>query len=241
MSKSSASASEPVDSATPAAAEEGEVVSLGPACGIVAMFVAVAISVFFTVAAYMLMQRQDEAAVTAIETQLIPWVEQSALDPTDRDRIVGRLKNLTSQIEAGEIDEDQLRRLHRRLTQNTTLQWAPIEAVIAFANRDPSFSPEERQQLQSISDQLLALSIQGQLAMEEFEYLQQPIAVRENPSGRLIVRNDLDHTRVMDFMTRAIGLLRRMKFNPADARPQSVSQAFDETIDLALEGEPAPQ
>lgn len=236
MSKNNAATNQD-DRSVEGAADEGEVVSLGPACGIVALFVAVAISMFFTVAAYMLMQRQDEAAVTAIQTQLIPWVEQSALAKTDRDRIVGRLNNLMSQIEAGEIDEDQLRRLHRRLTQNTTLQWAPIEAAILFAERDPSFSEAERQQLQSISDQLLALSIEGQLAMEEFEYLQQPIAVRENPSGRLIVRDDLDHTRITDMMTRAVGLLRRMNFDPAKARERSVAQAFDETIDLALEGD----
>jgi hypothetical protein len=200
------------------------------------IFACVAFALTITVATFLLFGKQDEMAVTALRTQLIPWIEGSQLSETDRSRIVERLTELSTQIERGEIDERQLARVRTRVTQNPVLQWAVIEQTIAHAEKSSEFTDAEREQLKSISDQLLQACSQYQINMEDLGFLLQNLSSQEPKSMRLVIKPDITHADVISFMQRSEKMLKDRKLElKEDERYRSVSQVFNQMIDQALD------
>ena len=212
--------------------------SLGPACGIIFVIGAILLSVSMVAAAYLINQNQPEQATAAIRTQLIPWIDESQLSPSDKSALVERLMDLSSDIEAGELDDRQFARLKVSLTQNPVLQWAVIDQTLAFATGNAEFTDAEREQLQRLSDTLLYACGQQKVSMEEFGFLVQDLATREPKSGRLELRNPITHKDVLSYMRRTEELLeqREVKFDAIaqSARYRSVPQTFSQMIDDAL-------
>ena len=68
-----------------------QVVPLGPACLMVFVIILLFVSVAMVIGAWMLMGNQSKFAVRALESQLVPWVEQSPLDPIDKEEILATL------------------------------------------------------------------------------------------------------------------------------------------------------
>lgn len=216
--------------------DKPENVSLGPACGVVMIFACVAVALTITIATFMLFGEQNKMAVTALRTQLIPWVEQSGLSDPDRNRIVERLTELSSQIEQGKIDDRQLGRVRTRVTQNPVLQWAVIEQTIAIADKDPQFTEAEREQLKSISDHVLQACSQFQINMEDLGFLVQNLATQESKSMRYVIKPNVTHADIISFMQRAEQMLTKRKIQvDEEKRYQSVSQVFDHMLDQALD------
>ena len=222
---------------TGADAAEPENGSLGPACGIAVVIIAIGVSVAFTVGAYLLRGMQPEHAIASIEQQLIPWVDQSQLSDADKDRIIGRLNELLIQIEREEVSGRQLQRLYHKLSENPVLQWAPFEQAIAAAEGNPEFTDAEREHLQSLSDRLLEAAGRGRVGMNELEAVLQPITLRNSKSGRLILKESITHNQVMASVQRGEELLKSRGLQDIEPSDSSVGQVFERMVDEALDEE----
>lgn len=218
-------------------ADETENVSLGPACGIVVLIIAIGVSVAFTVAAFMLRGMQPQHAIASIQQQLIPWVDQSELSDADKNRITGRLNELLNQIEREEVSSRQLQRLYHKLSENPVLQWAPLEQAIAAAQGNPDYTDAEREQLQSLSDRMLEATGRGRISINELEFVLQPMTLRNSQSGRLLLKEKVSHNEVMTSVQRGEELLKSRELQDVAVGDVSVGQMFERMIDEALDEE----
>lgn len=215
--------------------EQTKDVPLGPAFMVIGIFLATGFGLLMALAAIFLFGKQGQMAVDGLRKQLIPWVNQSELSQTDQDRIIGRLTEISNQIERGEIDDRQLERLRTRVHQNPVLQWAVVEQTIAFAESNPEFSDAERDQLSAVSSRLLQACSAYQVTMEDLGFLVQNLATQDSESGRLVKKPTITHSDVISFMQRANSMLAKRKFElNEELQHQSVSQVFDKMLDEAL-------
>ncbi len=211
-------------------------VSLAPACGVFFIIAGVVFAVGMAVVAVMLIGKQDEMAIQALDNQLIPWIEQSELKDDDKNRIVDKLTEVTSEIRQGAIDDRQLQRIRTRVTQNPILQWAPIQQTLDFAEKSDEFSDAEREQLQRISDRLLQACEAYQFNMEDLGIVLQNLVTQESKSMRLVIKKDITHSDVVTFMQRAEEMLDRREIKLDETkRGRSVSVVFNQMIDEALD------
>jgi hypothetical protein len=236
MAKRSKSKSETAATSTEATNEAPKDVSLGPACMVVGIFIAAGFAILMTLAAVFLFGKQDKMAASALRQMLIPWVDESELSQADQDRIIGRLTELSNQMERGELDDRQLERVRTRAHQNPVLQWAVIEQTEAFAEGNSEFSDAEREQLSKISARLLQACAAYQVTMEDLGFLVQNLATQDSKSGRLVKKPTITHADVISFMQRANAMLDKRDFKlNEELQYQSVGQVFDTMIDEALD------
>ncbi len=205
---------------------------MGPACLVVGIFVAVAISVTFIVAAWMMTGKQGERANKAIQDQLIPWVAQSPLDPTDKQAVTEQLSKLVSEINANQYDERQLLRLFAVLSDSPVLQWGVIQQVNARTAKS-GLTAAEREALQIESDRLLRLASQGGLGLQQLEFVVQKVASKERKSGTLSILDSVTDADLREFLQRAKSTADKRDV-PQEAFPSSVSQVLKGLIELAL-------
>ena len=207
-------------------------VPLGPACLVVAVFGMVIFSVAMVAASWMLMGNQAVFAARALELQLIPWVEQSSLEPTDRDRILDDLKQLVDDLKHDRLDERQMVRLKLRIADSPVLQWGVIQQAEAKI-RSSNLTDEEKQGAELELDRLLRTVSEGKLGMEQLEFLVQPIATKERNSGRLTLSEKADDAGLREFLRRTKGLADKQQI-PSEAFAKSPSQVFRSLVEEAL-------
>lgn len=207
-------------------------VSLGPACLVIGIFFLVGVSIFFVYMSIMLMGNQGKAAARSVREQLIPWVEQSLLSQSDRQTIVSRLDEVAGQMEREELTSRQLTRLGIRLTESTILQWGAVEQLNLIAQRS-ELSAEEKAEFALTCDRWLNCASTGRLNMQDMEFGTQNVCTKEHPSGRLKPRDDIDETRLREFMSRISTMCDRFQI-PKEEFPKSVSQVFLEVIESGL-------
>ncbi|MCY2983800.1 MAG: hypothetical protein NTY15_09200 [Planctomycetota bacterium] len=207
-------------------------VSLGPACLIVVVILALCLSIGVIAMAAMMSGNQGKRAAYSVREQIIPWVEQSSLSKTDRQIIVERLTNLSDDMEREELTTRQLSRLVLRLTDSPILQWGIVEQLIQAASGS-SMTDVEKSQFRAGCDRWLRSASEGKLSLQDMEFAVQNVATKDQRSGRLSIRPDVDVEGLREFQRRmtTISDKHEMTSEPFD---KSVSQVFTAVIEDAL-------
>jgi hypothetical protein len=213
-------------------------VPLGPACLVVAIFAGVGISLMMILASWMLLGKQGERAEAAIQTQLIPWIAQSPLDPTDKSSVTEQLNGLVVQIKANRFDDKQLMRLFAVLSDSPLLQWGVIQQVNSKAAKS-GLTEAEREALQLESDRLLRFASTGGLSMQQLEFIVQPVAVKDRKSGTLTMIETATDANLREYLQRTKSTCDRREVSN-EPYPTSVSQVLKGLIEMAIEG-PKPE
>jgi hypothetical protein len=208
--------------------------SLGPACLIVVVIGAVLLSVGMIALAALMGGNQGRRAAYSVREQLIPWVEQSSLSPTDRQNIVERMNDLSSDMEREDITARQLSRLAIRLTDSPILQWGVVEQLVSKANASSGFTNEEKQEFAAGCDRWLLAASQGKLSIQDMEFAVQNVATKDQRSGRLSIREDANDERLREFQRRVATISDKLAI-PKEPFNKSVSQVFLQVIDEALQ------
>jgi hypothetical protein len=208
--------------------------SLGPACLIIAIIGAVLLSVTMIALSAIMGGSQGRRAAYSIREQLTPWVEQSALSPIDRQLIVERLTDLSSDMEREELTPRQLSRLVVRLTDSPILQWGVVEQLIARANASPGFTDDEKQEFSNDCDRWLRAASEGKLSIQDMEFAVQNVATKDQRSGRLSIRENVHDERLREFLRRVDTISDKLGI-PKEPFDKSVSQVFLKMIDEALQ------
>lgn len=208
-------------------------VSWGPACLIVAIIGAVALSVTMIALSALMGGSQGRRAAHEIREKLIPWVEQSSLSPIDRQNIVERMNALSSQMEREELTSRQLSRMFLRLTDSPILQWGIVEQMVAKAKASSGFTPEEKTEFNSTCDRWFRAASDGKLSIQNMEFAVQHVATKDQRSGRLSVRDDVNDERLREFQRR-VGTICDTLVISREPFDKSVSQVFLKMMDEAM-------
>jgi hypothetical protein len=208
-------------------------VSLGPACLVFAVLGAVGLSLLMVVLAFMLSGSQGRRAAYAVREQLIPWVEQSSLSVGDRNAIVERMTELSSRMEREELTSRQLSRLVLRMSDSPILQWGVIEQLASTVRKSNGFPEEERTAFFAACDRGLRAASEGKLSIQDMEFAVQNVAIKDQRSGRLSMRDEVDDDRLREFQRRLSTISDKLGL-PKEPFEKSVSQVFLQVIDEAM-------
>lgn len=207
-------------------------VSLGPACLIVVVILALCLSIGVIAMAAMMSGNQGRRAAYSVREQIIPWVEQSPLSKTDRQNIVERLANLSDDMEREELTTRQLSRLVLRMTDSTVLQWGVVEQLNQAAQAS-SMTDVEKTEFRTGCDRWLRCASEGKLSLQDMEFAVQNVANKDLRSGRLTIKPDVNEDDLREFQRRMTTISEKhaMTSEPFD---KSVSQVFNSMIEDAL-------
>lgn len=212
--------------------DEGEP-SLGPACAFFFLAACAFGSVALIATAWYISGNQAERASAALRSQLIPWVEISALAPTDKAQIIERLNELVADMDAERLDERQLSRLNFRLSGAPIFQWGVVEQIIAAVNKNSELSSKEKEDFGLETDRLLRTVQNGRLSMEQLQFATQPVAQQEIKTGRLSLREN-PSTKELQECSRRITSLNDEAKTVKGSIDKSVSQVFNAIMEEAL-------
>jgi len=212
--------------------DEGEP-SLGPACAFFFLAACAFGSVALIATAWYISGNQAERASAALRSQLIPWVEISALAPTDKAQIIERLNELVADMDAERLDERQLSRLNFRLSGAPIFQWGVVEQIIAAVNKNSELSSKEKEDFGLETDRLLRTVQNGRLSMEQLQFATQPVAQQEVKTGRLSLREN-PSTKELQECSRRITSLNDEAKTVKGSIDKSVSQVFNAIMEEAL-------
>ncbi len=135
---------------------------------------------------WILFQKRGELAVRTLRGSYLPSLEQSLLDPRDKNAVVRRVDQFASDLERGQYDNDQASGVMQRLQRLPVLQWGELAAVERFVEK---LGGEE---MENSLDQFSRLrqSVElNQATSFDFERVLKPIFVADNqsPGGRRII------------------------------------------------------
>jgi hypothetical protein len=208
-------------------------VSLGPACLVVAVIGAICLSLGMIAMAAMMTGSQGRRAAYSVREQLIPWVEQSSLSTTDKQAIIERMTDLSSDMEREELTTRQLSRLVIRMTDSPVLQWGVVEQLVAAAKLSDGFIEEEKTEFTAACDRWLRAASEGKLSIQDMEFAVQNVATKDQRSGRLTIRDDVNDDRLREFQRRLSTMSDKLVI-PKEPFEKSVSQVFLTVIEEAL-------
>ncbi len=162
---------------------------------------------------------------------IVPWVEQSPLDPIDKEEILETLDTVIQDLRDEKYNDRQLARLNSRVTESPILQWGVIQQA---ENRIQSsgLSDQEKSASALELDRLLRSAAEGKLSLQQMEFIVQPIATKERLSGKLSILDRTTDANLQDFLRRAKSITDNYKI-PSEEYPKSVSQVFRSLIDDA--------
>jgi hypothetical protein len=208
-------------------------VSLGPACLVVFIFMLVALCIVVAILSFLLTGKQGGRAAYALREQLIPWVDQSSLSPTDQVAVIDELTTLASQMERDELTSRQLTRLGVRLSDSTILQWGIVEEINRRAQASTGLTEQEKADFARLCDRWLRSAGEGRLSMTEMEFAFQQTATKDPRSGRLTLRDQIDDDQLREFQRRVLSICEKQKIS-TEPYEKSVSQVFKLMIEDGL-------
>lgn len=209
-------------------------VSLGPACLVVAVIGAICVSLGMIAMAAMMTGSQGRRAAYSVREQLIPWVEQSSLSTTDKQAIIERMTDLSADMEREELTTRQLSRLVIRMTDSPVLQWGVVEQLVAAAKQSDGFIEEEKAEFVGACDRWLRAASEGKLSIQDMEFAVQNVATKDQRSGRLTIRDDVNDDRLREFQRRLSTMSDKLVI-PKEPFEKSVSQVFLKVIEDGLQ------
>ncbi len=199
---------------------------------VVGIFFLIGLSLFFVYMSIMLMGKQGETASRAVREQLIPWVERSSLEQTDRRVIVERLEELSEEMGREELTSRQLDRLKLRLFESTILQWGTVETLNRIA-QSSELSDQEKSEFSLACDRWLHAASLGHLHMRDMEFGTQNVCMIEPKSGRLVPRQEITEEMLREFMRRINSMSDKFQI-PKEEFTKSVSQVFLQIVEDGL-------
>ncbi len=86
---------------------------------------------------WLLFQKRSEFAIKTLRGTYLPCVEQSRLEPEDKQRTLDLLESFTKDLERGKYEDWQAGGVMTRLIRLPVFQWGDLAAVEAFARKHP--------------------------------------------------------------------------------------------------------
>lgn len=217
---------------------ENKEVPLAPACLVVVIIFSVIMSVVCAGLSWYLNQNQSENAARALREQLIPWVQQSALEPTDKEAISAELNQLAVQMDSKDLNEGELRRLRFCLTDNPVLLWGFVQAAVGKIESSSELTDIEKEQARLTADRLLRLVAERKLTRSALEFSLQTVTLARSDGSGLVVKDNPTTDDLRTFVKRGAQQADGLQ-SSKEPYEKSPAQVFHMMIESALE-DPQP-
>jgi hypothetical protein len=218
------------DSTPSRSTESSKDVSLGPACGVVFIFLIAGGCVLIAILSFLLLGQSGKRAAYSVREELIPWIDRSSLSAADRTSMVEQLTGLANQMERDELTARQLSRLQIRFTDAAIFQWGTVEELNRRAQKSAGLSEAEKEEFSAVCDRWLMAAGEGKLSMNEMDFALQGVATKEPQSGRLTVKAEVADDQIRETQRRILAVCEKYKVanEPFDKSPSQVLRTIIE-------------
>lgn len=124
------------------------------------------------VTTWVLYQKRTELAVRTLEGAYITELEQSYLDPSTKRAVVDEVKELITEMEAGDYENWQSAAIMQRLQRLPVVQWGDLQAIELFIKKVNGVEKDE--QLKEIS-RLEQAVVDGSVTSFDFQDVLEPV------------------------------------------------------------------
>ena len=124
------------------------------------------------VTTWVLYQKRTELAVRTLEGAYITELEQSYLDPSTKRAVVDEVKELITEMEAGDYENWQSAAIMQRLQRLPVVQWGDLQAIELFISKGNGAEKDE--QLKEIS-RLEQAVVDGSVTSFDFQDVLEPV------------------------------------------------------------------
>lgn len=183
---------------------------------------------FCAFSTWVLFQQRTDFAVRTLRGSLIPELEQSRLDPEQKQAVVNRIDELADQLESGRYEQWQAAGVMQRLQRLPVLQWGELAAVETFAVKQGG-DLADRAELQ-FSRLRRAVELGDVTSFDVEDVLKPVLIVDQNASNGRRLREPLDAESVAEVIQRAELLADR-----SDVPDQSYQVELDPLLRRAIE------
>ncbi len=157
--------------------------------------------IFCGVSTWVLFQKRGELAVRTVRGSYIPDIEQSRLDPSEKEALIRELELFCASVERGEVENWQAAGVMQRLQRLPVLQWGELSVIESFIQSEADASDEEDLKQLSRLRQAAKLDVATSF---DFEDVLSPAHIpAENSLGRKLAQ-PLTGEMVGEVVTRAV-------------------------------------
>jgi len=155
------------------------------------------------VTTYMLYQKRTELAARTLSGHTIPSVDQSQLDPADKQQINAMLGEVVADAEAGRLENWQASGVMNRLTRIPLLEWGDLAAIEAMIQADDAFDAEEKAEAEKHLSRLRqSIAMDKSTIFDVGEVLAPVLLKDESLRGRRL-KNDPSQEELLEVIYRA--------------------------------------
>lgn len=155
------------------------------------------------VSTYFLYQKRVELAARTLSGHTIPTVEQSQLEPEDKQAITKILRQVVEDAESGRLENWQASGVMNRLTTLPILEWGDLAAVEALIQADESLDDDAKAEAVKQFSRLRHDIVRGAATTFEVNEVVSPVLVEDQSlRGRRLASTPTTE-QLQDVVTRA--------------------------------------
>lgn len=139
------------------------------------------------VSSWWLWQQRTEIAIKTLQGTVIPELEQSALEPAEKQAVIELIQGVVRDGEAGKLEDWQAAGIMERLSRSPLLQWGDLVGFESLILASDGFSVEEKQQASMHLSRLKRASELGTADSEDLYDCLSPVLIenQSQPIARL--------------------------------------------------------
>jgi len=189
--------------------------------------------VFFIVfgfSAWLIFQKRGDLASRTLRATIIPQLEQTRLDPDEKQQVIRQLSDLADDLDAGLYENWQAGGIMQRLIDTPMMRWGDLVAVDGWAGKN---LPEAQQAdaNKQISRFFRAVELE-QAGGRDIHDVLLPVASPPNAMGFVGLRPDLDADSVADVVKRAKLVADRAQIPDQPYEPVSLARVVRRQIEI---------
>lgn len=185
----------------PSQPEEPQSAGCLPAILAATLLMGIVCFVVFGFSAWLIFQKRGDLASRTLRATLIPQLEQSRLEPDEKQQVIGQLNDLADDLDAGLYENWQAGGIMQRLIDTPLIRWGDLVAVESWILKQ---WPEDRgaEARKQITRFFRAVELEKAGARDIHDVLA-PVAGPPNAMGFVGLNPQLTDPQVEDVVQRA--------------------------------------
>lgn len=157
--------------------------------------------IVFGFSAWLIFQKRGDLAVRTLRQTVIPELEQSRLEPAEKQRVIGELSALADDIEQGMYENWQAGGIMNRLITSPMMRWGDLIAVDRWAAKN--LPPDQQQDARQQISRFFRAAELGRVVARDIHDVLAPVSLREDRSGFVQLQEVLTADGVLEVVHRA--------------------------------------
>lgn len=155
------------------------------------------------VSTWYLYQQRTVLAVRTLQGFVIPEIEQSGMEQSEKGEVITILREVVTQAEEGQLEDWQASGIMERLKRSPLMQWGDLAVADALINTSPEFTEVEKTDASMQLARLRRAAELGEAIDADFVDVLSPIMDESDGTSAPRIRRDATAQQMRDVVLRA--------------------------------------